>query len=182
MDTNLQLTDGLVLLRPPRAADAPALAAAARESLAELHPWLDWATAAYDENSARRALEFAALAWEHSSGFPFAIIDAQTGQYIGGCTLDGLNSQSRSCNLGYWVRTSRAGQGIASRAARLAARFAFESLGLARIEIVIAAENLASQRAAQKIGAKYERLLPEHLVVRTTVYDAVIYSLTPFDL
>jgi RimJ/RimL family protein N-acetyltransferase len=182
MDTNLQLTDGLVLLRPPRAADAPAITAAARASLAELHPWLGWATPAYDENSARRALEFASLAWRHASGFQFAVTDAQTGEYLGNCGLDGLDSHKRTCNLSYWVRTRCAGQGIASRAARLAAHFAFETLGTVRIEIVIAAENLASQRVAQKIGAKYEKTLPEHLVVRTTLHDAVIYALTPFDL
>ncbi len=182
MDTNFQLTDDLILLRPPCAADAPAVVEAVRASLTELHPWLDWATDAYDETATRRWLEFVSLTWEHASGFPFAIIDAQTGQYLGGCGLDGLNRQSRSCNMGYWVRSSRAGQGIASRAVRLAARFAFETVGLTRVEMVIAVENLASQRAAQKAGAKYEGILREHTVVRSAVHDAAIYSLTPADL
>jgi ribosomal-protein-serine acetyltransferase len=181
MDTNIHLTDGLILLRPPRPDDVPALNEAVHESLAELHPWMDWATEAYDEAAARRWLEFSQLYWEHSSGFQFAITDAATGQYIGNCGVDGINPKYRFCNLGYWVRTSRTGQGIASRAVRLAARFAFETADLVRAEIVIATGNIASQRAAQKAGAHYEGILLNRMIVRAEVLDAVMYSLTPVD-
>ena len=181
MDTNIQLTDGLILLRPPLSDDIPALNEAVHESLAELQPWMDWATEAYDKAAAMRWLEFAQLYWEHSSGFQFAITDAISGQYLGNCSVDGINPKYRFCNLGYWVRTSRTGQGIASRAARLAARFAFETAGLVRAEIVIAKGNIASQRAAQKAGAHFEGILLNRMVVRAEVYDAVMYSLTPAD-
>jgi len=178
---NIELTDGLVLLRAPQAEDIPAVYAAVRESLPELHPWMDWATDAYNEASTQRWLEFVQLAWSHSSAFQFAIIDPNNGQYIGGCGVDGINEKDRFCNLGYWVRTSRARQGIASRAARLAANFAFQTVGLIRAEIVIAAGNLASQRAAQKAGAHYEGILKNRMVVRADVYDALMYSLNPAD-
>jgi len=182
MDTNIQLTDGVLLLRPPRAGDLPLVIAAVYESLSELRPWLDWATPDYNEHVASRWLQFTQKAWERSSAFQFVIFDAQSGEYLGNCGIDGINEKDRFCNLGYWVRTSRAGQGNASRAARLAARFAFETVGLARAEIVIATGNIASQRAAQKAGAHYEGLLLNRIVVRSEVYDAVMYSLTPADL
>ena len=178
---NIELTDGLVLLRAPQAEDIPAVYAAVRESLPEMHPWMDWATEAYNEASTQSWLEFVQLAWLHSSAFQFAIIDPDNGQYIGGCGVDGINEKNRFCNLGYWVRTSRARQGIASHAARLAAKFAFQTIGLIRAEIVIASGNLASQRAAQKAGAHYEGILKNRMVVRADVYDAVMYSLNPTD-
>lgn len=181
MDTNVQLTDGVILLRPPCPGDIPTITTAVHESLTELHPWMDWATHNYNQASAAYWLEFAQLAWEHLSGFQFVITDAETGEYIGNCGVDGINPKYCFCNLGYWVRTSRTKQGVASRAARLAARFAFETVGLVRAEIVIAAGNIASQRAAQKAGAHYEGLLLNRMVVRTDVYDAVMYSLTPAD-
>jgi ribosomal-protein-serine acetyltransferase len=181
MYTNIQLIDGPVLLRPPKPDDIPAITAAVRESLAELQPWMDWATDAYNETVAARWLEFARIAWEHASAFHFVITDTETGDYIGNCGIDGVNRKYRFCNLGYWVRTSRTKQGIASRAARLAARFAFETVGLVRAEIVTASHNTASQRAAHKAGAHYEGILLNRMVVRTDVYDAVMYSLTPAD-
>jgi ribosomal-protein-serine acetyltransferase len=181
MHTNVHLTDGTLLLRPPTSDDIPSLISAVHESLAELHPWMDWATEAYNQAAVERWLEFVQIAWQHASAFHFAVTDAKSGQYIGNCGLDGLNRKYHFCNLGYWVRTSRTRQGIASRAAQLAARFAFEKLGLVRVEIVIAAGNVASRRAAEKSGAHYEGTLLNRMIVRTDVYDAAMYSLTPAD-
>ena len=181
MNTDIQLSDDLILLRPPRDEDITAIHAAVRVSLAELHPWMDWATEAYDEAAARRWLDIVQLAWSHSSAFQFAITEAASGQYLGSCGVDGINDKYRFCNLGYWVRSDRTRRGIASRAARLAARFAFQTVGLIRAEIVIAAGNLASQRAAEKAGAHYEGILKNRMVVRMDVYDAVMYSFSPTD-
>ena len=181
MIPEIQLIDGMLLLRPPRVGDMPAIHAAVLESLPELHPWMDWATEAFTEAATLRWLEHYQQAWENSTAFQFVIIDYSSLGYLGGCGVDGINQKNGTCNLGYWVRTSRAGYGIASRAVRLAARFSFEHLGLLRAEIMIAASNLASQRAAQKAGAHFDQILKDHLVVRTEVHDAHLYSLTPAD-
>jgi RimJ/RimL family protein N-acetyltransferase len=85
------------------------------------------------------------------------------------------------CNLGYWVRTSCHGQGIAGRAAKLTARFAFEHLGLIRVEIVIGVGNRASLRVAEKIGAHDEGILLNRMVIGRSVCDAHMYSLIPSD-
>jgi RimJ/RimL family protein N-acetyltransferase len=84
-------------------------------------------------------------------------------------------------NLGYWVRTSQTRQGFATRATRLLARFAFESIKLVRVELVIATENTPSQRVAQKAGAHHEGVHINRMVVREDVSDAILYSLTPAD-
>jgi RimJ/RimL family protein N-acetyltransferase len=102
-------------------------------------------------------------------------------ELLGACTLSSIHSVYRFCNLGYWVRTSCRGQAIAGRAAKLAARFAFEHLGLVRVEIVIGVGNQASLRVAQKIGAHHEGILLNRIVVRTSIYDAHMYSLVPSD-
>ena len=181
MDTNFQLTDGVIIIRPPCADDLPSLIVAVQESLSEIQPWMDWAVADYGEASAAKWLELSLSGWERSAGFQFAIIDANTGEYLGNCSIDGINTKYRFCNLGYWVRTSRTRQGIASRAARLSARFAFETVHLVRAEIVIASENTASQRVAQKAGAHYEGILRNRMIVNSNVYDALMYSFTPAD-
>jgi ribosomal-protein-serine acetyltransferase len=182
MDASTQLSDNIILLRRAGRTDLPQILEAVHESLAELHPWLDWATDRYDEAAALRWLEHVELAWDHSSSFHFVIIDIITSQFTGICTLDGIDHQARRCNLGYWVRTSRARQGIASRAVRLAATFAFQKLGLESAEIVIAARNIGSQRAAQKAGALFQGSLPKPVLVRMDAYEAVMYVLKPANL
>ena len=79
------------------------------------------------------------------------------------------------------MRTSRHGEEIAGRATKLAAQFAFEKVKLIRAEIVIALGNDYSKRVAEKIGAHYEGILLNRMVVGKNVYDAHMYSLLPSD-
>jgi ribosomal-protein-serine acetyltransferase len=61
------------------------------------------------------------------------------------------------------------------------ARFGFEELKLNRIEIVVATGNHRSQKVAEKVGAVCEGVLRRRLMVRETIYDAVMFSLVPAD-
>lgn len=175
------VSDGNVTLRPFHFSDGPDLYAAARESLAELKPWMSWA---HDGYSSREAGEFIALTrsrWEEGTLYGFAITDAQDGTLMGGVSLSHIHPVYHFCNLGYWVRTGRRGQGIAGRAARLAARFAFEKVGLVRVEVVAAVGNEASLKVAEKIGAHREGVLRNRIIVREQAHDAVMFSFIPQD-
>lgn len=96
--------------------------------------------------------------------------------------LNFFNRVHQMANLGYWVRTSAAGRGIATQAARLVARFGFDQLGLHRIEILAAVDNIASQRVAEKVGAVREGVLRKRLLINSESRDAVMFSLLPEDV
>ena len=96
--------------------------------------------------------------------------------------LNDINRTHNFANLGYWVRSSCTGHGIATAAARLVAKFGFQKLGLSRIEIVVALGNKASQRVAEKSGATREGIERNRHVVQDKVYDAVMFSLIPGDM
>jgi ribosomal-protein-serine acetyltransferase len=179
MLSSLQLTDEDMLLRPFRLDDAPHLYCAVHESLEELKSWMSWATDSYSERTAKEYITIARARWEEHTFYAFAVM--RGADLLGACTLSSVHSIYRFCNLGYWVRTSYHGQGIAGRAAKLAARFAFEHLGLIRVEIVIAVGNQASIRVAEKIGAHDEGILLNRVVVGKSIYDAHMYSLVPSD-
>jgi len=66
-------------------------------------------------------------------------------------------------------------------AAKLAARYAFENDGLIRVEVVMAVDNSASRRVAEKSGAQYQGILGNRMVVGRDVYNAHMYSLIPED-
>jgi RimJ/RimL family protein N-acetyltransferase len=179
MLSSISLIDEDILLRPFRRDDSNALYAAVRESLKELKPWMSWATDGYSEQTARDYIMIAQARWEEHTYYALAI--TRRDQVLGACTLSSIHALYRFCNLGYWVRTSCHGQGIAGRAAKLAARFAFEQLGLIRVEIVIGVENQASIRVAEKIGAHGEGILLNRMVVGKSIGDAHMYSLIPAD-
>ena len=84
-------------------------------------------------------------------------------------------------NLGYWVRTSRTGSGIATEAARQVARYGFEQLGFQRLEIVVDTDHIPSLKIAQKLGAVREGLLRNRGYLHGTPRDAFMHSLIPSD-
>ncbi len=175
------LSDDKIILRPFDLTDAPVLHRAVRESLTDLKPWMSWA---HDEYSEKDALDFIVLTragWSNGSLFAFCIIDANTGDLLGGCSVSHIHPVYYFCNLGYWVRTSQRSRGIAGCAALLAGRFAFEKVGLIRAEIVVAVGNEASIKVAKKIGAHYEGTLLNRMVIGGQIKDAEMFSLLPSD-
>ena len=179
MTSMTQLVDADIILRPFHVEDSVQLHKAVRESLNELKPWMSWAREDYTELTAREYITITQARWEERTLFSFAI--TRNDEILGGCTLSSIHPLYHYCNVGYWVRTSCHGQGIAGRAAKLAARFGFENVGLIRAEIVVAVGNQASMRVAEKIGAHYEGILLNRMVVGKSIYDAHMYSLLPAD-
>jgi len=177
-----ELSDGTILVRTYREEDASALYEAARESIAELSVWLPWCHENYSIEESREFIGTRAKTAADGEWYSFGIFEKESGKFLGGVGLNFINRVHQMANLGYWVRTSAAGRGIATDATRLVARFGFEQLGLHRIEIVVAVPNIASQRVAEKVGAVREGVLRRRLLIRGESQDAVLFSLIPEDL
>jgi RimJ/RimL family protein N-acetyltransferase len=82
-----------------------------------------------------------------------------------------IERSTKHASLGWWVRTSRTQQGIATAAGRLAAAAAFEALHFPSLQIYTNTENIASRRVADKIGAKLVQIKAEEDGVFCAVYE-----------
>jgi len=162
--------------------DVDALCEAAQESVRELSTWMPWCSESYSRADSEAFVKAREASWEAGEHYSFVIYDTASGQFLGGTGLNFINRAHCFANLGYWVRTTQTGRGVATAAARLAARFGIAELGLNRIEIVTAAGHVASQRVAKKVGARCEGVLRKRLVVHEQVHDAVMFSLVAEDL
>lgn len=179
---DLELSDQVLRLRAWRADDAPQLHEAVRESLATVGRWLPWYHAGYDLPQARAWIEHCREGWLAQEHFAFAVIEQATGRLLGSVGLNQRNRTHRSAAMGYWVRQSRQGQGIARRAVRLAAQFGFGALELVRIEIVALPDNHASRRVAEACGARFEAIARHRLWEAGAASDAALYALLPRDI
>jgi ribosomal-protein-serine acetyltransferase len=175
----IELTDGNVLLRPYRMNDVDKLFRAVRESIKEMSVWLPFAHENYSIKESKDWIKKRPKEWKKGITYDFAIFDTQSGDLIGGCGLNEIHESNRRANLGYWVRTSCTGKGIAVVATRLLARWGFEVLKLKRIEIYVAVGNQRSLRVAEKVGAKREGILRNRINIRDKMHDAVMHSLIP---
>jgi len=175
------LSDGHLLIRPFRIEDLSPMYEAVRESITELSPWLPWCHPDYRIEDTSAFIISREDAWRNEGEYGFAVCDVETGKFLGGVGISQVNQIYKCANLGYWVRSSCVGRGVASSAARLAARYGLEELGLQRIEILVATGNHASQRAALKAGAVREGVLRKRLLINGQSQDAVVYSLVAED-
>jgi ribosomal-protein-serine acetyltransferase len=179
---HIVLTNGRITLRPCNMKDAMAMFQSIKESIPEMSPWMRFAHEGYSIKETRDFLKRRPGEWKKGITYDFGIFDAKDGTMVGLCSLGHVNKVNGYANLGYWVRTSRTGQGIATAATIMLAKWGFEALKLTRVEILVATENAGSLRVAEKAGAKREGTLRNRLKIDDKMHDAVMHSLVPGDI
>jgi ribosomal-protein-serine acetyltransferase len=155
---------------------ASRLVAAVHESIADLCPWMEWASETYSEPEALKWICETQDKRAEESAHEFFIADA-SGALLGTCGVNRIDPVNRLANLGYWIRSSQAGRGLAVLAARTLADWAFANTSLHRLEIVIAVDNHRSRRVAEKVGALEEGVLRSRLWLHGKPHDAAISSI-----
>jgi len=166
-------------IRPFRSADAPAFVAAALESLPTVGAWMPWCHDDYSADEANAWFAICAKNLEVKAAYDVAILSSDESEFLGGISINQLNRQHNFGNIGYWVRQARQRQGVASRAVQTIADFGFRDLKLTRLEIVVSEDNVASRRVAEKVGAVFECLACNRLLVSGKPRRAAVYSLVP---
>lgn len=172
-----------LVLRKYELAFAPQLLEAARAACSpDFTRFAPWCHPAYSLADSELFIAQCEAGWQDGSAFNFALLDAETGELCGGIGLNQPNRAHGCYNLGYWVRPSRQGQGLARLATRHLVRAVFADLpNVHRLEILTLPENLASQRAALAAGATHEGLLRQRLRMGAKQLDAMLFSLVRTD-
>ena len=166
-------------LRPYRGDDAPALLAAVQESLDSVGRWLPWCHAGYSMADAAEWIRYCSDGWRDGEHFAFGVFGESREDFIGAVGLNQRNREHNFMSLGYWVRQSHQRRGVARRAAERVIDFGFAVLGLTRIEIVVQPGNHASQRVAEALGARFEAIAHNRIMLRGIPADAAVYAIVP---
>ena len=166
-------------LRPFEMRDAPEVFRAIDESRVEVSRWMDWCRPTYGLRETEEWIRASLDGSDEGTCYQFGIFAGR--RFVGSCGLSRVDPAACVANLGYWVRTSAAGQGVAPEAARRVIEWAFVHTNIERIEILAAVGNRRSQRVAEKIGAVKEGVLRRRLAVFGRYHDAVIYSVVRGD-
>jgi RimJ/RimL family protein N-acetyltransferase len=119
---------------------------------------------------------------DSGKGFTFTIINKATGKMVGGTSFLDIQSASRSLEIGRtWLTKELHGTGFNAECKFLLLRYCFEELKLIRVFFKTDSNNLRSQKAMEKIGAKYEGTLRNHMIredgtFRHSAYYSIIES------
>lgn len=110
--------------------------------------------------------------------FPMVIIDMTTNKIVGATKFMAIDAKNKTTEIGFsWLSPSARGTAINSNAKYLLMSYAFEQWGLRRVTIKTDAENIASCKAIEAIGATKEGVLRNHRIRKDGKNrDTVIYS------
>lgn len=111
--------------------------------------------------------------------FVYGLLDRAETEVAGGAGLHTRVGEG-ALEIGYWIRASRVGEGLATEAAAALARVAFEVAGAQRVEIRVDPANEASLRVPRRLGFREEAVLRRRLPSRLggpPERDAVLFVL-----
>jgi len=114
---------------------------------------------------------------QQGTGYAFGVFLEDA--FIGEVTIASIQRWPfQSGYVGYWIDQKFAGQGLTPEAACVAIQFAFEVLGLHRVEIAIVPRNLSSRRVAEKLMLRNEGTAVRFLEINGVWEDHVRYAVT----
>ncbi|MEU4348837.1 GNAT family protein [Streptomyces sp. NPDC023838] len=200
MDPVILSTERL-LLRPVGPQDADASYAACQDP--DIQRWTTVPSPYLREHADAFTGTFAPNGWRDDSDYTFAVRLRDTsatggaGEAAGNSEAEGAGVVSEGAlvamvgvmrrgesvaELGFWAAKEYRGRGYMTEAALAAARWAFESAGVERLEWRAEVGNAASRAVAEKAGFTMEGTLRAALVQGGTRRDCWVGSLLPGDL
>jgi [ribosomal protein S5]-alanine N-acetyltransferase len=111
------------------------------------------------------------------TGFGFGIF--VDGDFAGEININGVQrGPFQSAYVGYWIDEDAAGHGYVPEAVVVLCRYAFEDLGLHRLQIAIIPRNKASRRVVEKLELRDEGTAIRYLEINGVWEDHIRYAIT----
>lgn len=178
-DPGLTLHGEGVLLRPPRPSDHRPWADLRARSRDYLQPWEPrWPEDDLTRAAFRRRLGVYAREMELGNAYPFFVFREADEVLLGAATLSNIRrGVADTATLGYWIDQPYAGRGHCTAAVRAICRFAFDRLGLHRIEAACLPTNAASRAVLEKCGFELEGRARAYLKINGAWRDHLLFGL-----
>ena len=113
---------------------------------------------------------------------PGTIVRRRDEQLLGGVTMSNVRrGVAQSATLGYWIAEPYARKGHMTEALECVAVFAFDRLGLHRLEAACLPSNEASRRVLQKVGFQQEGYARSYLRIGGLWHDHLLFGLLAED-
>jgi RimJ/RimL family protein N-acetyltransferase len=167
MEPTTLITEQLIL-RPFEPADTDAVYAACQDP--EIPRWTSVPSPYTREHAVGFVAQTCPDGWRDDRLYNFAVTAKDDGRLVGSMglvRLELLRAPQRQAELGYWTVKEARGRGYTAQAASAVVRWAFEELGVERLEWLAEAGNNGSRAVALKTGFRRDlwagSLLPSDL-------------------
>ncbi|WP_139997540.1 GNAT family N-acetyltransferase [Paenibacillus paridis] len=122
------------------------------------------------------------LAAQNDQAYAFGVFTVATDVLIGRIELSGVaRGPFQNAFLGYFLDQACNGRGMMTEAVSLCLAYAFEQLGLHRIQAAVMPRNLPSIRVLEKAGFRQEGLARHYLHINGLWEDHALFAMTVED-
>jgi RimJ/RimL family protein N-acetyltransferase len=116
------------------------------------------------------------------NGAFFVIADRESGDYLGQIDLTSVNWKLRLADMAIVLgREAERGKGLGGEAIALLLEYAFTTLGLNRVELEVAADNLRAVRCYERAGFRPEGVKREAFMVDGEYVDLAVMGVLRAD-
>ena len=135
-----------------------------------------------NENDMRGWVRGVLAGVDRGTDMPFVVVHLKSGRIAGATRYLNITPQSRGLEIGgTWYGLDFQRTAVNTECKYLLLKHAFETLGCIRVQIKTDSRNLRSQKAIERIGAKKEGILRNHMILpdgyfRHTVFYSVLDS------
>jgi RimJ/RimL family protein N-acetyltransferase len=171
------LEDDLVLLRPLQESDFDNLL---EISINEPETWKYSLVGADGKENLIKYIQSAIKNREDKREFPFIVFDKKSQKYAGSTRFYDIQLEYKTLQLGFtWYGSAFRGTGLNKHCKFLLLQFAFETLGMERVEFRADNNNERSIAAMKSIGCKVEGVLRSHMptINKEIRRDSIVLSI-----
>lgn len=166
LDFPMPISTPRLLIRPVRIGDGAMFNEAIIESFENLHRFMEWAKEKPSVEESETYARIAEANWifkkQEEPWLQLCMIDKETNQFIGAVGLHHYVWEVPSVEMGYWIRDSRAQQGLMTEAINAMTQYAFRQVGVKRITITCDRDNIRSKKIPERLGYVLEATLKNH--------------------
>lgn len=143
-----------------------------RTYLREWMPWLDHETSV--ENT-REYIKSALRQFADNGSLQTGIW--YQGNIVGSIGYHPINWNTRKVEIGYWLAAPLQGKGLMTKSCKTLIAYAFDELGLNKVEIRCATENKRSRAIPERLGFTQEGILRQSEWLYDHFVDLVVYGM-----
>jgi len=164
-----------LIIRHPKISDAAILNSSIIESIRELRKYMSWANEIPTLSDTRNNIENAIRLIEANEDIRFLIFSKNNNDFIGSSGLHKIDWRIKKAEIGYWIKTSKSGNGFMTEAVNAIMNYGINELGLRRIEIINSGSNIKSRRIPERLDFTLEGILKNHRINNDGTIDDTVY-------
>jgi ribosomal-protein-serine acetyltransferase len=141
-----------------------------------LHEWTNWVNEKTSVETIREFYKSCPKSLKNDNPL-FGLVIFYKGKIVGGTGFHEINRSDKSAETGYWLAKEVNGRGIVTKSVKRIIDYAFEEMGMNRIVIKCAPDNLKSRAIPEKLGFTQEGIERDGGRLHTRFVDHVVYSM-----